>query len=414
MNAHIIAIGDELLIGQVINTNAAWLGEKLTEIGIHVAKMLVIPDEETAIVDQLEKSCAEASIVIVSGGLGPTKDDITKTAICRFLGSSMVFNEDVHQLILNYLKRQGREPNPLIREHCYFPKETVFLKNNMGTAPGMAYRYKDALIISVPGVPYEMRFIMENEGIELIKALDDGQIILSKTILTAGEFEARLAHRIQDITDAMPAHISIAFLPNINQVRLRLTVRGTDQASMEKELDEFVNRIEERLGDQVFGHGKESLPEVVGKLLLKNDLTMSTAESCTGGFLAHKITEIPGSSAYYCGSIISYSNEVKMNLLDVKKETLENFGAVSEQTVREMVAGLLEKTGTDIAVAVSGIAGPDGGTEEKPVGTIWLACGNREKTVAKKITLAKDRLKNIEGAAMHALDMLRHFILSEY
>ena len=411
MNAHIITIGNELLIGQVIDTNSAWLGENLTAIGVKVDRILSIPDEQDDIIGQLEASSREADLIILSGGLGPTKDDITKTSLAAFLGVEMVYNHDVYQSIVRYLEKHGRKPVDAIYHHAHFPEGTVFLQNEMGTAPGMVFRKNNCVIISVPGVPYEMQFIMENEGFELIRTLDSENHIVQKTILTVGEFEARLSDRIKDIVDALPDHFTLAFLPNLNQVRLRLTAFGKDREKLEEELEYHCRKIEDRLGEQVFGYGKTSLAEAVGRLLIEKKLKLSTAESCTGGYLSHLITSVPGSSAYYQGSIISYSNEIKEKMLGVQGTTLEKFGAVSEETVREMVAGSLDRLGTDLAVAVSGIAGPDGGTPDKPVGTIWMACGNREITVTKKIQLGKDRIKNIQSAAIHALDLLRLFLI---
>jgi len=270
------------------------------------------------------------------------------------------------------------------------------------------------LIISVPGVPYEMKFIMENEGFDLLQAMSGNEKIVQKTILTAGEFEARLASRLKLVTDSMPEHISIAFLPNLNQVRLRLTARGSEENSLKKEIEQIESEIIAELGNQVFGYGKDSLAQVLGTLLLEKGLSLSTAESCTGGYLSHLITSIAGSSEYYKGSIISYSNEMKMNLLGVNSNTLENHGAVSEETVIEMLQGALKSCQTDLAISISGIAGPGGGSEEKPVGTIWIACGNANNIRSKKIHLAKDRLKNIQSAAIHALDLLRIFLLENY
>jgi nicotinamide-nucleotide amidase len=414
MNAQIITIGDELLIGQVVDTNSAWLGEKLTEAGIKVSKILSIQDEDSEIVQHLQAACKEADIVILSGGLGPTKDDITKASIARFLNREMHFNQDVYDGIEAYLERHGRKPGESIKYQCFFPTDTIFLQNNMGTAPGMVFKQGTTTIISVPGVPYEMKYIMENEGLPLLKAMNTSEHILQKTILTAGVFEAMLSDRLSDIIDNFPDFLSIAFLPNLNQVRLRLTVRGKDKELLQKELDFQSFKIIERLGNQVFGFGKITLAESLGALLIKRNLMLSTAESCTGGYLAHLITSNAGSSDYYNGSIISYSNELKMNILGVHADTLEKHGAVSEPTVTEMVRGALLTTGSDVAISISGIAGPGGGSEEKPVGTIWMAVGNKNKVVTKTIKLSKDRIKNIQSAAIHALDLARLFILEEY
>jgi len=414
MNAHIITIGNELLIGQVIDTNSAWLGEMLTELGISVECIISIQDDEGEIIDQLDESSKSADVVIVSGGLGPTKDDITKTSIAKFLNVGMKFNQDVYQSIIEYLKKHDRKVPDIIKAHAYFPEGCIFLKNNLGTAPGMVFRENKSIIISVPGVPYEMKYIMENEGLPLLATKSGDQQIVQKTILTVGEFEARLAERLHDVIEALPPHFSVAYLPNLVQVRVRLTAKGNNIKQLDQEMEIQVQKIRTILGKQIFGYGKKTLEEVVGQLLVKKGLHLSTAESCTGGYISHLITKVSGSSAYYKGSIISYSNEMKINQLGVSQKVLEEFGAVSEQCVQEMVNGVLKSTNTDIGLAISGIAGPDGGSEEKPVGTIWLACGNHNKTVTKKIKLGKDRLKNIQSSAIHALDLLRIFIIEKY
>lgn len=411
MNAQIITIGDELLIGQVVDTNSAWLGEHLTASGIKVDKIISIQDEENEIIRTIKKSTGEVDIVIVSGGLGPTKDDITKSSIAKFLGVEMLFNQDIYDKIIEYLHKHGRKAVDAIKQHALFPEGTIFLENIMGTAPGMVFYKNNCLIISVPGVPYELKYIMENEGFPLIRSKNKGLHIRSTTILTAGEFEARLSDRLNDIVEALPSHFSIAFLPNLNQVRLRLTARGENPDLLEKELADRVGEITSRLGKQVFGFGKETLAEVLGKKVLEKGLSISTAESCTGGYLSHLITSVSGSSAYYKGSVIAYSNEIKMKLLNVKPTTLSRHGAVSEETVIEMVKGVLASMNTDLGIAVSGIAGPDGGSPDKPVGTIWIACGDRSGIITKKVLLAKDREKNIQSSAIHALDLMRHFLM---
>jgi nicotinamide-nucleotide amidase len=414
MRAHIITIGNELLIGQVIDSNSAWLGENLTSLGISVEKIISIPDETQVIVDQLETSTQEADFVLISGGLGPTKDDITKTSIAHFLGVDMVFNQDVYDSIVRYLKKLDRPVPDIIHRHAEFPEGTIFLQNKVGSAPGMVFQKNGALIISVPGVPYEMRSIMENEGFSLISAKNNSIHIIQKTILTIGEFEARLSERLNDVVEALPPYFSIAFLPNLNRVRVRLTAKGRDREKLEREMSDQVEKIKAVLGQQVFGFGKSSIEESIGKQLLQKHLTLSTAESCTGGYIAHLITSVPGSSRYFKGSIVAYSNEVKQKMLNVKTQTLADHGAVSEETVVEMVKGVVAATRTDIGISISGIAGPDGGSPEKPVGTIWMACGNERKIVTKKLQLGKDRLKNIEASAIHALDLLRLFIMDEY
>lgn len=293
------------------------------------------------------------------------------------------------------------------------PDECTILENRMGTAPGMLFETDGKIIISMPGVPYEMKYIMENHVIEIIKERFPSQAIVHHTLLTSGEGESRIADKITDILDDLPAHISIAYLPNLGMVKLRLTATGTDEEALKNDVKPFAKRIEERLGELVFGHGKETLSSVIGKLAIEKAQQIGTAESCTGGLVGNKIVNTPGSSAYFQGSIVSYSYEMKEKLLGVKHETLQQHGAVSEDTVVEMVHGALKTLDVDVAVAISGIAGPTGGTDEKPVGTIWMACGNNDKVFTLKIRAGKNREKNIEYASNYALNFMRRFLQYE-
>jgi nicotinamide-nucleotide amidase len=294
------------------------------------------------------------------------------------------------------------------------PNNAELLFNKMGSAPGMWFEHNNTVIVSMPGVPYEMKYIMEHGVIPKLKERFPMQPILHKTIRTVGEGESRIAARIEDIESSLPKHIKLAFLPSLGTVRLRLTAKGKTEEELATEIQHYSQQIEERIPELIFGYGTQKLEEVVGHLLKERGLNLATAESCTGGHIGHKITSIPGSSAYYLGGFVAYSNTIKMQQLGVQESTLEQFGAVSEQTVIEMVKGTNEVLGSDIAVAISGIAGPGGGTEEKPVGTVWIAVGNQEKTVTRKLSIGKDRIKNIEYSTVQALNMIRQFAVEQY
>jgi nicotinamide-nucleotide amidase len=296
-------------------------------------------------------------------------------------------------------------------EQSYMPSNADLLMNKMGTAPGMWFEHDGKVLVSMPGVPYEMKYLMEAEVLPKLKNQFPGKPISHRTILTVGEGESRIAERIDPFLEALPPNIKMAYLPGTGQVRLRMTGIGDDENELNRLLDKKVEELKPFISEFIFGFEKEKLEEVVGKMLLEKGKTLSTAESCTGGFLAHKITSIPGSSAYFSGSVIAYSNAVKMNQLQVKPSTLKMQGAVSEETVKEMVRGTLDMLKTDIAIAISGIAGPDGGTPEKPVGTIWIGIGDKKNTKTYQLNLWKDRMKNIEYTTTVALNVIRKFLL---
>ncbi|MEN0004911.1 MAG: competence/damage-inducible protein A [Bacteroidota bacterium] len=414
MKAHIITIGDEILIGQVVDTNSAWMGQQLNLLGATLNHIDSISDEAEDIQAALGRALQTADLILMTGGLGPTKDDITKKAIADFFGVALEFHQPTYDRILRIFERLGRETTPAHKAQCYMPANATLLRNKMGSAPGMWFEHEDTILVSMPGVPYEMKSIMQEEVFPRLKNHFKLQTVLHRTILTVGEGESRIAARIEDIEDNLPKHIKLAFLPNLGKVRLRLSTKGANEQALQQELNHYVQQIEARIPELVFGHDKELLEEVVGRTLQERGLSLTTAESCTGGFLAHKITSVPGSSAYFMGSIIAYANDVKVNQLRVKPETLATHGAVSEATVKEMVVGALQLMHTDIAIAVSGVAGPGGGTPEKPVGTVWLAVGNNEQIQTRKLQIGKDRLKNIQYATVQALNMIRKFVLQEY
>ncbi len=411
--AIILTIGDELLIGQTIDTNSAWMGGELNKLGIHIEEKIAIQDTKDGIISGIERAMAKGDIILITGGLGPTKDDITKKVMADHFGMGMRFDDPTWERIEGLFARWGRSTTPAHKEQCYMPDGAQILENKMGTAPGMLFEVDGKILISMPGVPYEMKYIMENSVLPMIKEKYTDRSIVHHTILTAGEGESRIAAQIDDILNLLPDHISIAYLPNLGTVKLRLTATGTNEDSLQNEVEKYGAQIENILGDLVYGHGKETLASVIGKIALEKKLKIGTAESCTGGLVASKIVTVPGSSAYFEGSVVTYSYKLKETLLKVKKDTLNTVGAVSEETVREMVTGAIDHLGVDIAVAISGIAGPSGGTEDKPVGTVWIACGNKTETVTLRIQAGKDRQKNIEYASNYAMNVLRKFLLAQ-
>ncbi len=411
--AYLISIGDELLIGQVRDTNSNWIAENLTGLGISVKKIIAVQDKENEIIKALNEASSSADFVFTTGGLGPTLDDITKKTFAKFLGVEMEFNEDFYNKVKAYVKMRGGEIKEMLYDYSFFPKNTVFLKNRVGSAPGMLFNKNGATIISMPGVPPEMKSIFTDEVIPLLQKDNKDFYLVKKTILTIGELEAVIADKLKDITDSIPENLSFAYLPNLGRVRLRLTAKGKDKEALEALVQQYSDKIHDRIGDLIFGYENDTIEQVVGNMLKERNLQLATAESCTGGNVAHFITSVSGSSAYFKGSVVAYSNETKENVLNVNKKTLENFGAVSEQTAKEMVAGALKAINTDIAIATTGIAGPTGGTPEKPVGTIWLAAGTKDDIKTLKLQLGKNRLKNIETSTVLALNLLRKFLLSK-
>lgn len=411
MNALILTVGDEILIGQTLDTNSAWLGQQLHLIGIRVIRRITVPDELEAIVSALHEASLHAPLVIMTGGLGPTKDDITKKAIAAFLQVSMNFHEETWSRIQRIFSRMNRAVTNGHREQCFMPEGAQILHNRMGTAPGMWFEHPGGILLSLPGVPYEMKAIMESEALPRFRQLPGLIPILHHTVLTAGLGESEIAQRLEAFEDRLPPHIRLAYLPALGQVKLRLSAYGGQAEALRSDMELFISQLKNLMTPWVFSEGEDTLEATLGRLLNEHHLQMVTAESCTGGFLAHRVTSVPGSSQWYRGSIIAYDNQIKMDQLQVSADILSQFGAVSEQTVLAMLQGCLHQLNGNVGIATSGIAGPDGGTPEKPVGTIWLAVGDSQHPKAIKLQLGKDRLKNIEMTTIHALQQLRLWII---
>ena len=409
----IVTIGDELLIGQVIDTNSAWMAQQLNKAGIWVQHRVAVGDVWNDIWAALDEEGTRSDIILITGGLGPTADDITKPLLCRYFGGKMVLDEATLQHVTYLFEQVFKRTGPMLernRKQAEVPDVCTVLKNNNGTAPGMLFEKNGKIFISMPGVPHEMKGIMQGHVLPLLKQRFQLPYIAHRTLITFGIGESMIAELIKDWEEALPAFIKLAYLPNYGMVRLRLTANG-EREEVDEHLEEEFAKLKILVKEVLLVDEDISMQEVVGRLLKEQGKTLSTAESCTGGYIAHLITTVPGSSAYFNGSVVSYDNSIKQNILGVKEETLASFGAVSEQTVLEMAKGVLTVMQTDYSIAVSGIMGPNGGSPEKPVGTVWIAVGNKEKVEARKLHFRFERGRNIELTSINALNMLRLFVL---
>ncbi|MCF2519763.1 competence/damage-inducible protein A [Dyadobacter sp. CY351] len=411
IRAEILTIGDEILFGQITDTNTQWIGSQLTDIGIRPVRKTSVGDNKADILDAFSAASQRVNVIIVTGGLGPTRDDITKHTFCEYFGTELEINQEALELITAFFAKRGRAMTELNIQQAALPKNCTYIPNLWGTAPGMWFEKDDVIYVSLPGVPYEMKSLMEFEILPRLKSRFVSNIIQHKSVRTIGIGESFLAETIAPWEDALPEHIKLAYLPHFGQVKLRLTGTGTDQAQLDADMAEQVALLMPYIEEWVFGFDTDELETVIGSLLVQHNATVGTAESCTGGFVANQITSVPGASQYFQGSVVSYSNEVKMNVLGVSPQTLEAFGAVSEQTAREMAEGARKVLNTTFAISTTGIAGPDGGTAEKPVGTVWIACATPEETFTQLLTLRNNRKINIELTASYALNLLRKTIL---
>ena len=411
MKAIIINIGDELLIGQVTNFNASWMAEQLNLIGVDVIRINVVSDTEKEILNALIDSEKNAELIILTGGLGPTNDDITSKTLCKYFNTHLVFHEETYKDIENMFKKRGFVMTELNRQQAEVPEGCLVIKNTEGTAPGLCFYKNGKIFIATPGVPFEMKTMMTNHINPLVMQKIGNETIVHKTVLTQGLGESFLAETIADWENNLPKQIRLAYLPSPGLVKLRLTARGNDKGVLNKLIDDEIVKLKEIIYENIFGYDNETLEQIIGTHLIEKKKTLVTAESCTGGAIAQRITSIAGSSAYFKGSVIAYSNEVKENILGVKSETLIKHGAVSEETVKEMADNVRIKLKADYAISVSGIAGPDGGTSEKSVGTVWIAVSSSVETIATKFQFGNNRLVNIERATVTALNMIRKMIL---
>ena len=405
----IITIGDELLIGQVIDTNSAWMAQQLGQAGFSVKRRVAVGDIAADILRALDDEQIHSDIILITGGLGPTADDITKPLLCQYFGGNLVVNEaaleNVRYLFESVFKRELTARN---KKQAEVPDNCIVIQNKRGTAPGMLFEKAGKVFVSMPGVPHEMKGMMNNDVIPYLQNHFKATSIIHRTLITFGIGESAIADKLEAFEAQLPSFIKLAYLPNNSMVRMRLSqVEKKDETLIEKQFDQLKNVLQEHLVTDV----DEPMEMVLGKLLTQQQKTISTAESCTGGLIAHTLTTIPGSSAFFVGSVLSYANQVKTKELDVATEILATEGAVSEAVVLQMQKAVAEKMDTDYSIAVSGIMGPQGGTEAKPVGTVWIAVGSKKKQQAQKFNFRFDRKKNTELTVINALNLMRKFIL---
>ena len=412
MKAAIITIGDEILIGQTLDTNSAWMGAELSKSGFDVYRITSVHDRREDIIYALNEAAGKTDVVLITGGLGPTSDDITKLTLCEFFNTPLVMNFEVLSMIEVMMSHRNFPMNDKNRSQAEVPESCRVLKNAAGTAPGMWFEKDSTIYISMPGVPHEMKYLMKELVLPELNQRFTSQIIIHRNIMTYGTFESKLAEILSDFESGLPANIKLAYLPASGVIKLRLTGTGSEHNHLSNLINEQVIKLYTTIPGFIYGEDEESLEMVIGKLLKARNKSVTTAESCTGGEIAHLITSVPGSSAYYKGSVIAYSNSVKTQLLGVQDYIITRYGAVSENTVKEMAVGARNLLNTDYAVATAGIAGPDGGTEAKPVGTIWIAVASERGTVSEKHVFGNDRITNITRFSLAALNLLRKQIIS--
>lgn len=406
VKAAIITIGDEILIGQIVDTNSAFISRELNKNGIRISKKYSIADSAEAINEALDEHIGKVDVLIFTGGLGPTKDDITKYTLNTYFNGKLVRNEQVYGMLSAYFSSFGREFSEANQGQAMVPDVCHILPNKRGTAPGMLFEKEGTLVFSLPGVPYEMEGLLVEEAIPVIREKFDMPAVIHKTILTQGVPESILMVKIQDWENSLDPRVKLAYLPSPGIVRLRLTaIEHFPEA--EAYILEKAEALKPLIGERIFGYDEDTLEGVVMKQLMAKGATVSFAESCTGGYLAHKLTSVPGSSKVFNGSLVAYGYDIKSNMLGVSPEVLMREGAVSEPVVMRMAEGVKEKFGATYAIATSGIAGPDGGTAEKPVGTVWIAVSGPNGSRAKKFRFPGNRLRNIQMTALAGLDMLR-------
>ena len=406
MLAEIITIGDEILIGQIVDTNSAWIAQQLNLIGIRVKQISSVSDSREHILTAFAEAEQRADVILITGGLGPTKDDITKKTIADYFGVGMVENAETLENVKAIFAKYNRPLLEVNRLQAQVPENCEVIINKNGTAPGMWFNLRGKVFISMPGVPHEMMYMMEGEVLDKLKSSFKLPYIIHKTILTVGEGESFLADRIADIEDSLPEDVKLAYLPKLGQVRLRLSGYGDNELAITNKVNEYAAKIVERVANVVAAEEDIPIEKVILNFMEGRGLTLTVAESCTGGYISHLITQHAGSSKVFLGGAISYSYELKESILGVQNETLWQHGAVSKETVTEMVEGALVNFNSDYAIAVTGIAGPDGGTEEKPIGTVWVGVASRNKKVIKKFVFGNKRKQNIERTAITALNIL--------
>lgn len=405
--AELLTIGDEILYGQIVDTNSQWMSVELDKIGIKVVRKTTVGDVESEMLTAFAEAEKRADVILITGGLGPTSDDLTKPCLARYFNCGLAMNEEALAEVTEFFKSRGRELTEINRQQAALPTACIKITNALGTAPGMWFDKGEKVFMSMPGVPHEMKKMMTDLVLPRLAKKYALPVIHHKVIRTIGIGESFLAEKIAEWENTLPPHIKLAYLPSLGEVKLRLTGFGSSLSQLESETNQLIEKLKERVGQFIYGYGETPIEVVLGETLRTRKLTLSIAESCTGGYLSHLITSVPGSSEYFLGSMIPYAYEIKMRQLGVKPEILEKYGAVSEPTIIEMANIVRAKFSTDIGVATSGIAGPGGATPDKPVGTVWIAYSDKHQTVTKKLQLTKDRMLNIKLASAAVLNLIR-------
>ena len=407
VTAEIIAIGDELLYGQIMDTNSHWISQELDAVGVRVVRKTTVGDNRTDILTAFEEASKRANLILITGGLGPTQDDLTKPLLAEYFGCEIVEVPEAVAAVSAYFTRRGREMTRLNILQGHLPTCCTYVPNEVGTAPGMWFEQKGCYWMSMPGVPHEMKKLVKDFVLPKLSQVFDLPVIYHKLIKTAGIGESWLADLIKDWENALPNHIRLAYLPSLGHVKLRLTAFGEDKKVLATEVDEQIHGVLPLISSYVYGYDEETLETAIGKLLKNAGKTLALAESCSGGYISHLITTVPGSSNYLRGTLVPYHNDLKEQLLGVSSATLTQHGAVSEETVREMARGIKKLFGADFGLASSGIAGPDGGSPDKPVGTVWIACAGPDFVEARLLQLTQDRMINIQLTGVAVLNLLR-------
>jgi nicotinamide-nucleotide amidase len=407
VNAEIIAIGDELLYGQIMDTNSHWISQELDAVGVRVVRKTTVGDNRTDILTAFEEASKRADLILITGGLGPTQDDLTKPLLAEYFGCEIVEVPEAVAAVSAYFTRRGREMTLLNTLQGHLPTCCTYVPNEVGTAPGMWFEQKGCYWMSMPGVPHEMKKLVKDFVLPKLSQVFELPVIYHKLIKTAGIGESWLADLIKDWENALPAHIRLAYLPSLGHVKLRLTAFGTNKEQLQQEVAAQIQVLLPQIEKYVYGYDEETLETALGKLLKYAGKTIALAESCSGGYVSHLITTVPGSSAYFQGAVVPYHNAFKEGILGVKLETLSSHGAVSEATVAEMAEGVRKLFNANYGLASSGIAGPDGGTSDKPVGTVWIACAGPEGVETRKLQLTQDRMLNIQLTGVAVLNLFR-------